>query len=200
MSLPVEDFATTVEALTHHAIKLKSDGLQIRPMPGAMANLQRLHAAAGALAESAPTLLNNATTAHSLEQELILAMVACTAASADDDSLALRHHQNIMRRFRALIEANVSNPLYLPEICAALGVSNRTLQRCCHEQLGVSPSRYLWLRRMHMVRRALASASPAAGAVTAIATQFGFWELGRFSVAYRALFGEAPSVTLNRRP
>ena len=145
-------------------------------------------------------MLANAEVARSLEQELILAMIACTTKGAEDDSLALRHHQAIVRKFRALIEANVGNPLYLPEICAALGVSNRTLQRCCHEQLGLSPLRYLWLRRMHMVRRALTASAPVSGGVTETATRYGFWELGRFSVAYRALFGERPSVTLQRPP
>ena len=101
-------------------------------------------------------------------------MVECATEEADEDGLALRHHQAILRRFRALIEANVGNPLYLPEICAALGVSHRTLQRCCLEQLGVSPLRYLWLRRMHLVRRALTASTPTPGAVTAIATQYGF--------------------------
>jgi hypothetical protein len=35
--------------------------------------------------------------------------------------------------------------------------------------------------------------------VTGIATDYGFWELGRSSVAYRALFGESPLETLRRR-
>jgi AraC family ethanolamine operon transcriptional activator len=34
--------------------------------------------------------------------------------------------------------------------------------------------------------------------VTEIATNFGFVELGRFSVEYRKLFGETPSQTLSR--
>ena len=50
----------------------------------------------------------------------------------------------------------------------------------------------------HLARRALAHADPAKTTVTNVATGYGFWELGRFSVAYRKLFGEAPSTTLHR--
>jgi hypothetical protein len=35
--------------------------------------------------------------------------------------------------------------------------------------------------------------------VTGIATEFGFFELGRFAVRYRERFGEKPSETLARR-
>jgi AraC-like DNA-binding protein len=76
--------------------------------------------------------------------------------------------------------------------------SERTLRVGCMEHLGMGPIRYLWLRRMHMARRALIQTAPGITTVTEIATASGFWELGRFSVAYRALFGEGPSVTLRR--
>jgi len=75
------------------------------------------------------------------------------------------------------------------------GASYRTLQVSCWEHLGMSPNRYLILRRMHHARRALSRGDPEKTSVTEIATQYGFWELGRFSVAYRSLFGESPSTS-----
>ena len=62
----------------------------------------------------------------------------------------------------------------------------------------MGPIRYLALRRMHLVRPALLCSDPSKATVTRIVTDHGFWELGRFSVAYRMLFGESPSETLRR--
>jgi AraC-like DNA-binding protein len=50
------------------------------------------------------------------------------------------------------------------------------------------------------VRRALLRADPSTSIVTRLATDLGFWELARFSVAYRALFGESPSEPLRHSP
>jgi AraC-like DNA-binding protein len=105
-------------------------------------------------------------------------------------------HYAIVVRFEEFLEANPDRPLYLAEICTAIGVAERTLRVACEEHLGMGPIRYLSSRRMHLVRRALLRADPSMDTVTRIATDHGFWELGRFSVTYRSLFGETPSQTL----
>ena len=110
------------------------------------------------------------------------------------------HHRAVMHRLEETLQANSSEVLHIAELCKAVGASYPTLRVCCQEHLGMSPKRYLWLRRMHLAWRALRMADPEVTTVTEIATNYGFWELGRFSVAYRALFGESPSTSLHRQP
>ncbi len=113
-------------------------------------------------------------------------------------SVGERRHRQIIDRFEATLAHVPVEPLYLSDICAAIGVSARTVEYCCREYYGMGPSRYLRLRRMNLARRALIDADPNKMNVTDVAMRFGFWELGRFASAYRALFAETPSATLRR--
>jgi AraC-like DNA-binding protein len=199
MSLPVEDMASAGKAIAGIELEPPRDALIVTPPAPAMAKLQRLHAAAAYLAESAPEIIGHHEAARGLEQALIEAMVAClTTADDAEDRAAQRRHEAIMRRFRGALEANDAQPLYIPELCKVIGVSGRTLRVCCQEQLGMSPKQYLLLRRMHLARRALRDSASDITTVTEIATQYGFWHFGRFAGEYRSLFGEAPSATLHR--
>ncbi len=201
MSLPIVEMAAVGEAMAGVNLTPPRDGMLVTPPPAAMERLQRLHAEAGDLAEKAPEILGNSEAVRGLEQALIEAMVSCLARQAEPESgLAQGQHAIVMRRFRRMIEENPEQPLYIPEICKAIRVADRTLRRCCQEHLGMGPKRYLLLRRLHLVRRALRHARPEATTTTDIATRFGFWQLGRFAVEYQSLFGESPSATLRRQP
>lgn len=78
------------------------------------------------------------------------------------------------------------------------GVSQRTLCTVFQESFHMGPARYLKLRMLNLVRKALQDADSSVATVTQIATRFGVWELGRFAQDYRALFDESPSETLRR--
>ncbi|MGC2198662.1 MAG: helix-turn-helix transcriptional regulator [Stellaceae bacterium] len=201
MSLPVEEMVSVGATIAGVDLAPPKDALSLTPPPLAMAKLQRLHAAAGRLAEDAPEIIANPEVARGLEQALIEALVGCLGVGeVREDKSALRQHALILRRFRSAVEENPDQPLYIPDLCKAIGVSDRTLRVCCDEQLGMSPKRYLLLRRMHLARRALREAAPTATTVTEIAARYGFWEFGRFAGNYRSLFGELPSATLGHAP
>jgi AraC-like DNA-binding protein len=173
----------------------------VRPASELTARLLNLHQEAAQLAKAAPGILMHPEIARALEQALIYAMVQCwSAGTSVEPGVGVRNHSVIMARLEEFLAAKHESPVYLGEICVALGVSERMLRVCCHEQLGIGPLRYLWLRRMHFVRRALMRADPATTTVTEIAANHGVCELGRFSVQYRALFGESPSASLRRPP
>jgi AraC-like DNA-binding protein len=201
MSLTPEDLSASGRALVGDDVIAPAMMRVIRPPPDLMSRLIDLHNAAGHLAATVPDILAHPEVARAMEQQLVRTMIACLTDQATAERSHANHHRvAVMRRFEQLAEAHQAEPLYLPETCAALGVTHRTLRLHCQEHLGMGPHRYLWLRRMHLARRALALADGTTRTVTEIANDHGFGELGRFAVSYRQLFGESPSVTLRRPP
>jgi transcriptional regulator GlxA family with amidase domain len=104
----------------------------------------------------------------------------------------LERHEVVIRRFQAIVEDNLGCPLQMTEISRQIGVSARTLRLASGERLGVSPKQYYLRRRMASAHQVLQAGNCT---VTEVATEFGFWELGRFSGTYRKIHGESPSVT-----
>jgi AraC-like DNA-binding protein len=201
MSLTHDDFDAACKAVTGREFPDDELKLIVRPSPDLMSRLLKLHETVAEITKAMPELLELPEVVRALEQQLIHLMVRCLTEGAPSKITAGGHrHHMIVARFEEFLEANPDQPLYLTEICGAIAVSERTLRVACEEHLGMGPIRYLSLRRMHLVRRALLRADPSTATVTRLATDHGFWELGRFSVAYRVLFGETPSESLRRPP
>ena len=201
MSLTREDLAAAGETITGHELGSSSFAGSVAPPATALSRLRNLHKAVGHLAKAAPDIFAKPEVARAIEQALVEAMIFCLADSHSEGMRKVqRHRARVMRRLEATLAANSEQPLYVADLAAQIGVTYWTLRDCCLEYLGMSPKRYLWLRRMHLARRALRRADAERTTVTEIAADYGFWEFGRFSVAYRSLFGESPSTALRRAP
>lgn len=111
-------------------------------------------------------------------------------AKAGSRSLALAAERWIWDR---VADADAP-PVSLGASAAALGYSERRLQQAIEEHFGISFVRFVRAARLHQARAAL-RAHGRHDSVSAIATRYGFWHLGRFSRYYRETFGEAPSQT-----
>lgn len=102
----------------------------------------------------------------------------------------------VVRRVAELLDDLKGQPAYAGELASILGVSHPTLRRVFLECYGVSPARYMTLRRLYLVRSRLRNREYSL--VSEAAYSCGFWELSRFSRQYKAVFGELPSETLRK--
>ena len=199
MSLTPEDLAAASEAIIGRPLAPPSFPRRISPPSPVACRLLQLHEAAGHLAKTAPDILAKPEVARAIELALVEAMILSLSKGHSEGVRNVhRHRATIMRRLEEVLTSTPDRPLYMPQLCATVGASYTTLRDCCQDYLGMSPKRYLWLRRMHLVRRVLRNADAEKTTVTEIATDYGFWELGRFAGDYRLLFGEPPSTALRR--
>jgi AraC-like DNA-binding protein len=199
MSVPAKDFPILCKTIIGREFLAEPLTSIVNPDPALMTRLLKMHKVVAQLAHDIPDILEQEEVCRALEEQLIHVMIRCLAEGAGVKTTAGgRRYHAIIARFEDFLAAHPDRPLYLTEICDGIAVAERTLRAACEEHLGMGPIRFLALRRMHLVRRALLQADASRVTVTRIITDHGFWELGRFSVAYRALFGESPSETLRR--
>lgn len=197
VSLPPEDLAELGAAYAGRDLTPPPGALPITPPPTAMVKFLRLHSAAEHLAKYTPEIIAHPDAARGLEQAIVGSLVACISEpDVQNDRVSHHRHAAIMRQFYDTVEERGDEAAYVAEICMAMGVAHKTLRLCCQKYLGMGPKQFLVRRRMHLAYRALRQGDAAKTSVTDIASRFGFWEFGRFAVAYKSIFGKSPSVTL----
>jgi AraC family ethanolamine operon transcriptional activator len=103
----------------------------------------------------------------------------------------------MVRRMDEYLTLHPATDIQSAELARACAASPRTLQTATRTVRGLSVHRYLRLRRLWSVRRALTLGRPYTK-ISDIARANGFWHMGEFGSAYRATFGETPSATLAR--
>ena len=94
------------------------------------------------------------------------------------------------------IHDNCARDVAMADVATAMNVTPRAVQYMFRRYMDTTPMAYLRQVRLQRAHRDLLGADPSRDTVGAIATRWGFAHTGRFSQAYRAAFGESPSITL----
>ena len=108
----------------------------------------------------------------------------------------LRKRDIALRTAENYIAESGIDVITIPELCSAVGVSERTLEYAFQERYNMTPKKYTLIHRLNNVRKQLRRAEPIVGYISEIAHQHGFWHMGQFSADYKKLFCELPSETL----
>lgn len=133
-----------------------------------------------------------------LNFEAPLAACLLRCSGMRDDLASGGSKSGIVRVAEEFFRSHVTEGVSVAQLSTIAGVSERSLRNAFYDVYTTSPKRYMKLWQLHQVRRALRSADVHRATVTDVATCHGFYELGRFAGAYKSLFGEAPSETLNK--
>lgn len=174
--------------VTHAACRVAHDADAVR----------RLKQLVGSIAASIINDSSETAAHHAAGRALAAAAAACLAPAAPPSRVIGRprlDRSTIVRNAMAILDSSTVMPT-TAELAQALQVTSRTLLRTFREVFGLPPKQYLLLRELHLVRRALRSASPDDATVAEVLTRHGIWEFGRFAARYRRQFGELPSETL----
>ena len=151
--------------------------------------------------DRSPAVLNHGATARNLAQSLLVHTFAVARRQSATSTLverAQRGHVQTVKRVHDYLRQCPAEPVYVLDLCQVMGISQPTLFRAFRQILGIGPKEFLQIRRLHLSRQRLLHPDPTVS-VHNVAYDLGFWHLGRFSRAYRAMFGETPSTTLRRR-
>ena len=104
--------------------------------------------------------------------------------------------QEVVERAEAYARAHQGALVSVANLSRIVGISERGLRNAFYRVRGMSPKRCLLAERLEGARRSLRAARNTPATVTGVATDYGFFELGRFAATYKEAFGEAPSETL----
>src|SRR5262245_20351431 len=129
-----------------------------------------------------------------------------TAAPLSERSSGFGRRSNVSRKHReavtkvlAAISKQTDERFNLADLRRIAGVSERTLNDAFHEQLNLSPARFMKQYRLQGAHQELLRSAGTKVQVREVANKWGFWHMGQFAKDYRATFGELPSETLRRK-
>ena len=95
------------------------------------------------------------------------------------------------------MQANVGRPIAMSDVAAECGCSRTKLFEAFKREREWTPLQFLVRQRMERARRRLMAPTEELS-VTTVSLDCGYANLSRFAQEYKKIYGEVPSMTLNR--
>lgn len=144
-------------------------------------------------------ILGHLSVTSDIERALIKSLILSQPNNYSDElaaALGVRYPCYLLKA-KQFIQDHAHEDVCLEDLESAAGVSRFTLYEAFKKHYGLSPMSYVKKHRLEGVRRVLLEGHSNLN-VSAIAMEWGFNHLGRFSSDYKKMFGETPSQTLGR--
>lgn len=97
------------------------------------------------------------------------------------------------------IEDNIKNDITAEELAKRSHLSLRSLYLLFEKNANTTPKNYIRQKKLEHIYSTFTNPAVQVANVTAVALDYGFTHLGRFSELYKARFGSLPSETLRAR-
>jgi AraC family ethanolamine operon transcriptional activator len=137
------------------------------------------------------------------QESVLLALLDLLERPCEEPELAasLQRRRRVVALARDYIDIHRGEAITVPELCAQVHVSRRTLQYCFEDVLGMSPVLYIRMMRLNGVRRQLnrQRGDGTGSAIGDVADAWGLSNFSQFSSDYRKLFGQCPSDSMKNR-
>ncbi|PCE32421.1 helix-turn-helix domain-containing protein [Burkholderia ubonensis] len=149
---------------------------------------------------SAPAVFDDPQAQRALRGEVgdVLADLLAYRVPAPPNRLTHACRADIVRRVHDYVIDHPEEPVDIQSLCAQLRVSRRTMQNSFQSVVQTGPLSYMRSLRLAQVRRLLLDTRQADLPIAEAAARWGFIHLGHFANAYKAQFGELPSMTARR--
>lgn len=148
------------------------------------------------LGTKSPQLLRDAEAGEWVLGAYVEAIATAEPSSAGVIRQRAAYRNEAVRRADAAMRSLIGTHYSSSRFCKVIGISERMLELYFQEALGMSPRAWFQCLSLHRARTLLRRHPAERGRVTGAALACGFEHFGRFSQAYRELFGECPSETL----
>ena len=145
------------------------------------------------------TYLSIDTTVRDRADHLLLTAHSHTGAPSNDTVAEPQPPEalpDVIRHAIAFIDEHLADDIGVDAIAQAVFITPRMVQMMFRRHLNSTPTEFLRQRRLERAHHQLLIADAHATTVKEVASRWKFGHTGRFAIAYRAKYGQAPKDTL----